>query len=69
VIPVHRRSSSVSDGGLGSFGGLVGDRMDTENEKPPRHWGWDDHPYLVTVAFLMACVVIGLRLFFYMAGD
>jgi len=43
--------------------------MNTENEKPPGHWRWDDHPYLVTVAFLIACVVIGLELLFYMAGD
>jgi hypothetical protein len=46
-----------------------GDRMRAGNEKPPRHWIWDDHPYLVAVAFLIACVVIGLELFFYMAGD
>jgi hypothetical protein len=43
--------------------------MRAGNEKPPRRWIWDDHPYVVTVAFLIACVVIGLELFFYMAGD
>jgi len=43
--------------------------MRTENEKSRRHWIWDDHPYLVTVAFVIACVVIGLKLFFYIAGD
>ena len=46
-----------------------GDRMRAGNEKPRRHSTWDDHPYLVTVAFLIACVVIGLELFFYMAND
>ena len=51
------------------MGGLVGGRMNTGNEKPPRHARWDDHPYLVTVAFLIVCVVIGLELFFYIAGD
>ena len=43
--------------------------MRTENEKSRRHSIWDDLPYLVTVAFVIACVVIGLKLFFYIAGD
>jgi hypothetical protein len=46
-----------------------GDRMSAGKEKTRRHWIWDDHPYLVTLAFIIACVVIGLKLFFYMAGD
>ena len=46
-----------------------GDRMSAGNEKSRRHWIWDDHPYLVTLAFIIACVVIGLKLFFYIAGD
>ena len=56
-------------GGLGCWRGESEDRMRTENEKSRRHWIWDDHPYLVTVAFVIACVVIGLKLFFYIAGD
>jgi hypothetical protein len=43
--------------------------MRAGNEKTRRHWMWDDHPYLVTVAFIIACVAIGLELFFYIAGD
>jgi hypothetical protein len=41
--------------------------MRAGNEKSRRHWIWDDHPYLITV--IIACVVIGLKLFFYIAGD
>jgi hypothetical protein len=43
--------------------------MRPEEDKRRRHWPWDDHPYLVTVVFIIACVVIGLELFFFMAGD
>jgi hypothetical protein len=43
--------------------------MRARNEKPRRHWIWDDHPYLVTAVFVIASVVIGLELFLYMAGD
>jgi hypothetical protein len=43
--------------------------MRAENERPRRDWTWDDHPYLVTVVFVIASVVVGLELFFYLAGD
>ncbi|HZT10678.1 MAG TPA: hypothetical protein VFB09_06575 [Actinomycetota bacterium] len=43
--------------------------MRAGNEKPRRYRVWDDHPYLVTAAFIAACVVIGFKLFFYIAGD
>ena len=43
--------------------------MRAANGKPRRQWVWDDHPYVVTVAFIIACAVIGLELFFFMAGD
>jgi hypothetical protein len=43
--------------------------MRAGNEEPRRHWIWDDHPYLVTTAFLIACVLIGIEIFFAVAGD
>ena len=44
--------------------------MRAGNEKLRRRWVWDDHTtYFVTVAFITVCVVIRLKLFFYMAGD
>jgi hypothetical protein len=48
---------------------LVGGSDESGNEKSRRHWIWDDRPFLITVAFIIVCVVIGLELFFYMLGD